>query len=366
MSRRLTILQLVPRLKPEICGVGDYALELARALRDSHGIGSKFLVADPAWRHGTTLDGFDVAVLPSRTAASLAHAVAASGCDALVVQYSGYGFSNRGAPLWLARALRNLCVNLPDVHLITMFHELYATGPAWRSSFWLSYPQRRIARSIAQVSHHVRTNRRASARWLERAAPKHRGRITVQPVFSNLGECPNAPPVSTRPPHLVVFGHQMINAPDLWRRLQTIVGALRAEQVSMLNRPLTPPASWPEGVPIILHGILSADAVSAVLRTARWGCINYAPAFLGKSGVLAAMMAHGIVPVLLDEGGTPEEGLEIGRHLLVEGALEGGADLPTLDFMSAAGKAWYATHDVCTTAACYARHLTQRTAATPI
>ncbi|MDP1589916.1 MAG: hypothetical protein Q8M07_19345, partial [Prosthecobacter sp.] len=90
-------------------------------------------------------------------------------------------------------------------------------------------------------------------------------------------------------------------------------------------------------------------------RTACWGLIAYNPAFLGKSGILAAFLAHGVVPLLV-EGHLPlSEGLQRGVHLLAVNGL--GSTSPDLDAISAAGQAWYRPHNRENTAAAFAKLL---------
>jgi len=50
--------------------------------------------------------------------------------------------------------------------LVTMFHEVYATGPPWASSFWLSPLQRNLAARLAQMSDHCLTSRQGYAKLL--------------------------------------------------------------------------------------------------------------------------------------------------------------------------------------------------------
>lgn len=356
MSRRLTILQLVPRLKPAICGVGDYALELARALRDHHGIDTRFLVADPAWRHGATVDGFDVAVLPSRTPNALSQSIAASESEAVVVQYSGYGFSERGAPLWLAQALRKLCVTLPSVHLVTMFHELYATGPAWRSSFWLSYPQRWIASSIAQVSHQVRTNRRASACWVERAAPRHHGRITVQPVFSNLGEAKTLIAASKRENRLLLFQPPCCSQKSsraFWDAWRTIDSMLHPEETVVAGRC----GEVPDPSRFQVAGFLPAADASRLFSESRYCLTDYYDGYLGKSGVFAAIAAHGAGCLLARTNHSEEDGLREGTHYVIADKAGDFLEEERLDEIARAAWEWYGNHSIEATAASYADNL---------
>ncbi len=357
MSR---LLQIVPRLPPSVCGVGDCSLLAAEALRKGHDIDTRFLVADPAWtpqdQHGGfAFERFDVRGRP----ASNLILKASSDCGGVLLQYSGYGFSPRGAPLWLLAAIRRFRQARPHAPLIIMFHELHATGPVYRSSFWLSWAQRHITRSLALLADHVHVNRSASARWIERSFSAKRDPCVVMPVFSNLGERPDLPPPSQRERRLVLFGHQAADTPGFWLRLKQIAETLKADALSILTKPLRTPPDWPRNIAVDSHGVLPAGEVSAILGAARWGLLSYPPAFLGKSGVLAAMLAHGIVPVLLDEcDGSLSEGLQLGKHLLVQSSLAAATENDALlDRVSADGAAWYQRHDIAATAACYASHL---------
>src|SRR5207302_4436653 len=155
----MEIVQIVPYLPPAISGVGDYAILLARELQSSHGISSRFvLVSDE--RSLETPDDFPVSVIGRRTA-SLIEAL--HGRNVVCLHYVGYGYQKRGYPAWLARGLRTWKRENGTCNLVTMFHEIFATGKIWNSSFWLSRLQRRVARSIANTSDSLLTNRHAYA-----------------------------------------------------------------------------------------------------------------------------------------------------------------------------------------------------------
>ena len=64
MVKTAEVIQIVPRLPPPEEGVGSFALALAGALRDGHGIASRFaaVAASPA-ALGEALAGADVPVL---------------------------------------------------------------------------------------------------------------------------------------------------------------------------------------------------------------------------------------------------------------------------------------------------------------
>jgi hypothetical protein len=273
----------------------------------------------------------------------------------LMLQYSGYGYAKRGAPVGLARQIRQMRRQRPEIHLVTMFHELFAFGPPTTSSFWLSPVQRWVAWTLARLSDQIIANRAASAAWLEKHAPKHREKVFVSPVFSNLGEAPDAPPPSQREAHLVFFGYQA----ELWDAgftgLRRVIEALKPARVTILGRSAEIPAEVFGGIAVTRTGYLGAEEVSAILRTARWGLVAYNPEFLGKSSLLAAFMAHGVVPLLVDGHLPLSEGLERGVHLLAVNEL--GSTTPDLDAISAAGQAWYLPHNRENTAAAFAKLL---------
>ena len=77
---------------------------------------------------------------------------------------------------------------------------------------------------------------------------------------------------------------------------------------------------------------------------ARYGLFDCPVYIAGKSGVLAALAAHGVVPIHPDGEGT-HEGLEFGRHTVNISAVTRAQD-PSAALVSDGGsvRAWYRTH----------------------
>src|SRR5262245_419322 len=144
-----TLIQLVPRRSAEPNGVADYALALAGALR-TLGIKSVFLSGTPAAQVTSVHDEWNTTSIPKRQAHSLADTLLSlltkTQASAVLLHFSGYGYQKRGIPLWLVQGLRNWSRRASGISLVTIFHELYATGRPWQSSFWLSPMQISIAR----------------------------------------------------------------------------------------------------------------------------------------------------------------------------------------------------------------------------
>lgn len=337
---------LTSKFIPQNCGIGDHTFFLASQFRERQGIESGVLVASPQW---------EAEKAPAVPRSQRWTGSPPSGTRVLMLQYSGYGFAKRGAPVGLALQIKRLRREQPSIRLVTMFHELFAYGPPTSSSFWLSPVQRWVALNLARQSHQVITNRAGSARWLENRIPAHRGRIHASPVFSNLGEAPDAPPPSQREAHLVFFGYQA----ELWDAgfagLRRVIEVLKPARVTILGRSAAIPAEVFGGIAVTRTGYLGAEEVSVILRTARWGLVAYHPEYLGKSGLLAAFMAHGVLPLLVDGHLPLSEGLERGVHLLAVNEL--GSTKPDLDAISAAGQAWYSPHNRENTAAAFAKLL---------
>lgn len=326
------VLQIVPRLRPVVCGVGDYAVSIAQEMRARHGIETRFLIGDPGWAHGNDVEGFEVQCVVQRSAEALAGAVSDSGCDAVIMQYSGYGFQQRGAPLWLVRGLaraRHRCV-------LSMFHELYATGPVHSSSFWLSPLMRWIARRLAGLSSHVFASREAAACWLGG------GKVTVLPIFSSLGEIEHPPLMAERPNQLALFAYQAGGNAWYWERLKSTLAVLKPERVLALGRSPDVVEGACGDLPVVRTGILPAEEVAKHLAACRYGYLSYPAAFMGKSSILAAFAGNALGTILADDAGELSEGLVAGHHLHLASGLRQG-----LDWDAASGHlaGWYRQHD---------------------
>jgi hypothetical protein len=232
----MEVIQIVPRLPPAIDGVGDYAFLLAKQLRTAHGIQTRFIVCDPNWkpevrppisglRSPVLLDGFPVYQLKERTAKELLRVLNQPTMPPTVLlQYVGYGYQTKGCPIWLPRSLRAwrnqssvirgsvVTSRASDFQsptsprLVTMFHELYASGPPWRLVFYHGLIQRWIVRKIHQMSSFSLT----STVWTERLLNQvGRGMVFRQPVPSNIPASVIARRLrsSGGPWNVLIFGH---------------------------------------------------------------------------------------------------------------------------------------------------------------
>jgi hypothetical protein len=158
--------------------VGDYALTVARKLRLLFGCETIFAV------HGQTgaanADGFEVRPFDQGTSQ-----LSGAEYDHVILHYVNYGYQARGIPFGLLPIVRDLRHNCRG-RFLTVFHELYASAPPWKSAFWLQPLQKRIARTIAQLSDVCLVSSEGMMRQLQKLASNAEG--IVHPVLSNFGE----------------------------------------------------------------------------------------------------------------------------------------------------------------------------------
>lgn len=228
--------------------------------------------------------------------------------DVLLLHFSGYGYHKRGIPSWLLKELASLRERFRVFGVV--FHELYASGPPWRSAFWLSGMQRRIASELAGQADFWLTNRERAGSWLRTQAPEAPHRVL--PVFSNVGE--PAAAEHEREASIVVFGSAGMRAPAYaWNDGEIFRFAKRhGLRIDDIGAPVQDRALAnrliEEGVQV--RGMLPAKEVSRALSQARHGALAYPADFVGKSGIFAAYASHGTCPILLTKDLAPCDGMQ--------------------------------------------------------
>jgi hypothetical protein len=267
----------------------------------------------------------------------------------VILQFSGYGYQKRGVPLWLAQGLRIWSRRAGRVPLVTIFHELYATGRPWQSAFWVSRLQKQIARNILHLSSAAITPIGLYCKQLSEWRDGRATQITAMPVFSNVGEPGCGPAPCTRIATAVVFGLAGVEdrlfgifRPDMER----IVAALGIKKIFDVGPRFSSLPRTLAGALVISKGVLSQDAVSELLQSTRFGFVAYPLDFLGKSGAFAAYAAHGVVPIVLSDKPGAFDGLQPAQHFLDGLRLGTGAGANDLAVIQRKLFAWYTSHSL--------------------
>lgn len=259
-----------------------------------------------------------------------------------LLHYSGYGYAKRGAPLWLLNKIQQ---DRPHIKTLGIFfHELYASGPPWRSSFWLSPVQRHIARRLAEIADYWLTSREGSAQWLCQFT--NNKPHAVLPIFSTVGEMTYYS--TSRANRVVVFGGAALRQATYRAAGEALFSWIQAQ--GMMLHDIGPPihdlalSTALERTGAMAHGRLEPEEVSKLLAEAAFGMVTYPANYVAKSSVFAAYCAHGVCPILISKHYAPSDGLVAGQHYW--------ASLPTKvqqDRFEEIGRAaweWYQLHRV--------------------
>ncbi|MEL6855511.1 MAG: hypothetical protein AAFO83_10445, partial [Cyanobacteria bacterium J06607_13] len=116
------ILHIVPRIAPDIDGVGEYSLRLSKQLRSHHNINTTFLVIRPSEQTPQQLQGFEVRSLRTHTVEAFLDQIPED-VSTVVLQYSNYPYlqGKLDVPIWLAFAMKAL--QAKGIKTVVMFHE---------------------------------------------------------------------------------------------------------------------------------------------------------------------------------------------------------------------------------------------------
>jgi hypothetical protein len=355
-----TMLSIVPRLPPAIDGVGDYAWLLAKSLAERHQIATKFITCDPLAEppgKNFELDSPDLSQiqLPQRsTDALLAILDRCDKIDTLLLQYVGYGYAKRGCPLWLLAALTKWRKGKSSRRLVIMFHEVYASSSLpWNSQFWTSPIQQKIARDLINLSDRLITNSQIFADTIGRLSSRHDDKISILPIFSNIGECADPLPLKERNPWLVTFGNAGFRSSiytNSLDRLTTLCQQLEIEEIYDIGHNSAQIIRSIPGVKVNAMGILSAPEISQIFQMARVGFINYPLPYIAKSGIFAAYASHGLCSVFdRDNLGNNLDGIRLNEHYWAAG--QGDAiDLNLAQSIADNAYRWYDRHNLARTA----------------
>ncbi|WP_373530523.1 glycosyltransferase family 2 protein [Nostoc sp.] len=362
------IIQIVPQLPPSINGVGDYALNLARQLGKDCEIETHFIVGTPYWQGATTIQDFPIQRVVVRSAEALFFLLStdsnqsASVPTSVLLHYVGYGYANRGCPAWLVEGLERWKANTANSRLLTMFHEVAASGPPWTSAFWLSPLQRNLAARLAHLSDRCLTSKQHYAEILSKLSQGKQTQVPTLPVFSTVGELEQALPLAERSRRIVVFGscgNRLRVYQESLVELSYTCQLLGIKEILDIGTSTGLTLSLVNGVPVVEMGALSASEISDILSTSLAGFFNYNLEYLAKSTIFAAYCAHGLLPVSPRSHALPVDGILARKHYWIADDMTTGLrDLLEVQAIADNAYNWYQTHNLSLQARTFATYLT--------
>ena len=295
--------QIVPRVSVNPDGVTDYAFNLANALGANHGLTTVFAPAEPS--QASRKGEFEIASIADAGTppAEPAH---------VILHYVNYGYQKRGLPFWLVPILCRVRKTLGG-RLVVIFHELFATGPPWKSEFWLQPLQKRIARDVARLADGMLVSSESMRQMLEQLAPGLD--VVVHPVPSAFGEPTlDGAQLCERDNHrwLICGGTQVIERSlrsfvritgkipaNISPRKLVVLGGMENQSVREILTSMTE-------IKCEYYPAVSSDVASQILSSCAFGWLDYFTAgrvnsdLLLKSSSFANMCAHAVVCVTPD------------------------------------------------------------------
>ncbi len=357
MQQQSELCMIVPRVPPAVDGIGDYSFLLARQLYENYGWRSHFLIGDPDWRGASEGAFFRISSVAARSQNALQSLLPEPSAK-LLLHYAGHGYAKRGCPVWLVDALDRWCQS--GGSLVTMFHELYATGPLFSSAILTSPLQKHLATRLMRISDRCFTSQKQYAEKIYRLSRRTHLHIPTYPIFSTIGEASHPQPLSQRSRHLIVFGGTGPRSRVYQRSHQAlaqICQALAIEEILDIGPTLNFEPEPIPGTAIVSLGVQSASEISRYLEGAIAGFLDYPTAFLGKSTIFAAYCAHRTIPIVVSSLQTNNDGLQANDHYWLVNQSAQALNLEQGQAIADAAHRWYQTHNLETQAREFARSL---------
>jgi hypothetical protein len=354
----MKIFSIVTGLPPKIDGIGDYAINIAKRLRQDFSIDTHFIALG---KNPKEVENFSVDILPRRTSSSLnAILDSINPVNSIVlVHYAMRSYGYKGCPFWLLNSLQKY--KKRGGKLVIMFHEIYAqNSPIISTDFWLAPIQKYLVKSVYNIADQPFTNCENHTILLQNLKKNSYPELVVIPVPSTVGESQYLKPLEDRERRLIVFG-QGGNKMQAYKASSVIRKAcetLDIQEIWDIGPSVQNPKSI-GGVPVIRIGKINSEEIQIILMNSLAGFINYRHDLLGKSSIFASYCANGLLPIngdshsnstseLMPKLSSPSNfDLVPGEHYLREDHLDSIHSSSFTGIQRIADKAnfWYGTHD---------------------
>ena len=217
--------------------------------------------------------------------------------DVILLQYSGYGFAKRGAPMWLIREVKLLKKKVSKI--IIFFHELYAYSYyPWKSAFWLYFFQKYIFKELANLADVKITGCEGYKKKLDKLDLVTKTHLLR--TFSNVGELKKI--YYKKSKTLVVFGlsrfkvYQKIgNILFKWAKKNNITIIDVGPKIS--DKRLIKELNFND---VKILGRLTKKNISNIFKFIKFGIVFEDINYIDKSSVFNTYVSHGIIPIVFN------------------------------------------------------------------
>ena len=298
---------LMPNPPPVVCGIVDHSLRLGEALE---GLGLTVNYLAPR-RKGLESSENTVHFWDG-SAKDLEYKIRQLGTEVLWIQYSGYGYSSKGVPIGLARALDRVRRGRSAPTMVICMHETHANLArlGWRA-LPIQMLQRKIARRVARAGDVVFATVEVNFNRCIEEYGVSRESIALLPIASNI------PSVKAQSSDRIALREQLNLSADA--RIAAIFGlwATQARTLELFSGELDkslhngeidhvlaiggeaphPPDNILKSNGTRFNGSLtvlgpgSGEEIAKVLSCCDIGLIPTPPDYVRKSGVAAAFVA---------------------------------------------------------------------------
>ena len=289
------IVQISPTFPPNIGGIGNYTKLLADFLKRK-GINSKILISNHSDNKNKKQKLF------GKNNKNLNSLLENTNSKDVILHFSGYGYASRGLCFNLIRSLEKWKQTSKSRKLITIFHEIYATGPIYRMSYWTSLPQKYLAEKLLKLSNVALVTSKHNYTTLSSFDKKKK--IIYSNVFSNVGELRKNRKLKIRKNIAIIFGNtnqKEILYNDILKNKNQYKSILKKMSIKKIIDigPKIEISKKIKFIDIKKIGVKSKNYISLLLRNSKAGIVFYPESYMTTSGIVAAYASHGLVIINL-------------------------------------------------------------------
>lgn len=361
----MKILQFIPCSISGLNGIADYACALSEQLMIHYGIVSSFVSPGAVTRtqevfeYGKLGNQYTLHFIPSDE--EKAFMTLLSDVDALILHHGFYVLP------FLSTI--EVAQKIYKFRLISMFHELIPPKMALKREFVSRFKQILPTRDpgifrgrvqLAKMSDFVLTNtlkfQTTLSSWLGYS-------VECLPCFSNVGEPKVIPSLKERERRMTVFGSPGTRARVYFSHLDSLILSCKELGINEIydignSDAITLPDLASYDIKITSLGTQPQKVIQDIFLKSQAGFVDYSHNIgtLGKSGVLAAYCAYGMLPVSSICHPADVNGFASGKHYFVSGNKFDNS-MQSLQLVASVAHAWYVEHNLKKTTDVYARIL---------